>query len=145
MTLLIALLVGCIFLFPRGRVSRFNNLQMASQARFDVPQGATAHVHIIDTTVRITDMPVNLVLTPEAKGFETFSPLASWSFLVESSSGQKVLFDLSIPPDINSYPPVLVGLFNKWGIKIQAQKHVAEILQEHGIDRSEITDVIWRY
>jgi hypothetical protein len=111
---------------------------------FDVPPGAIAQVHIIDTTVRMVGMPVNFVLTPSLDGFETLGPLAAWSFLVQSSKGEKVLFDLSIPPNAASCPPIIREMFKKASVKIEGAKNVADILKENKIDPADIGSVIWR-
>lgn len=117
---------------------------MSSQALFEVPAGATAQVHIIDTAVRAAELPVNLILMPDVQGFEKLPPLASWSFLVQSSQGRKALFDLSIPPDINSYTPLVSNFFKEVGIRLEGVKHVSEVLKDNGVDPSEIDSVIWR-
>lgn len=116
-----------------------------SKALFNVPPGATAQVHIIDTTSHVTHMPTKFLLAgPEIQGFENFPPLGSWSFLIQSSNGQKAVFDLGVPPDVNSLPPAVVNLLKETGVKFEATKHVAEILKENNVDRTEIGSVIWR-
>lgn len=117
---------------------------MVSQAHFEIPPGATAQVHIIDSTWRMSGMPASYLLTPDIDGLDTLPPIASWSFLIQSSKGQKALFDLSGPPDLTSISPVILNQVNEVGVQIEVRTHVAEILKEHGVDPSEIESVIWR-
>lgn len=91
------------------------------------------------------DLKLGVLLAPGIDHFDKFPPLASWSFLIQSSKGQKVLFDLSFPPDARAYPPAASELLNGVGVKVEGVKHVANILKENGIDPAEISSVIWRY
>lgn len=112
---------------------------------FNVPSGAAAKVYIIDSTTRVSNMPTDFLLAPSMHQFKKIPMLGSWCFLVQSSKGQKVIFDLALSPDINSLPPVVVKQIDEVGIKFEAIKHVAEILEENGVDPAEIDSVIWRY
>ena len=115
-------------------------------ASFSVPPGATAKVHIIDSTTRITDMPANILLSPSMQGVDTIAEFGSWCFLVQSSKGQKVLFDLATPLDVvSTLPPAFSEQIRDAGVKFEATKQVAEILKENGVDPAEISSVIWRY
>ena len=116
---------------------------MTSQALFPVPAGAAAVVHIIDTKVRMTGLPTNWLLTPGVDGFDVFPPLASWSFLIQSSRGEKLLFDLSFPPDPRTYPPAAQDLIKPVAIE-GGNKHVVDILRENGVDPAEVGSVVWR-
>jgi hypothetical protein len=118
---------------------------MTSKAIFDVPPGATAQVHIIDTMVRIHGMPTSLLLAPALDDLETLPPLPAWSFLVQSSKGEKILFDLSMSPDLTSYTPAVQNIWKHPAVEMKGGKHVTDILKENMIDPSEIRSVIWRY
>ncbi len=118
---------------------------MTSEATFDVPPGAAAEVYIIDSQVRVHGLPTALLLTPPLDHMETLPPLPTWCFLVQSSKGEKVLFDLAMPPDLTSYTPAVGKVWSIPGVKVEAGKHVADILQENGIDPADISSVIWRY
>jgi hypothetical protein len=117
---------------------------MTLSAVFNVPAGASAQVHIIDSGVRMSNLNLSVLLTPGLDGFEKFPPLASWSFLVRSSKGQRVLFDLSFPPNADMYPPAALELVEGAGVKMEGTKHVADVLKENGVDPTEIRSVIWR-
>ncbi|KAI0148858.1 beta-lactamase-like protein [Xylariaceae sp. FL1272] len=112
---------------------------------FDVPAGAAAQVHIIDTGVHLRDLPTSMMFTPAVDEFEKFSPLGSWSFLVQSSRGERVLFDLGIPPDVKNYPPSLHELLSATGCSIEGTRNVTDVLKEHGTDPSDIQSIIWSH
>ncbi|KAI1270387.1 beta-lactamase-like protein [Xylariaceae sp. FL1019] len=116
-----------------------------SASTFQVPAGATAQVQIIDTGVHLRDLPTSLMFSPAVDGFEKFPPLGTWSFLVQSSKGEKVLFDLGIPPDVKNYPPSLHQLLSSVGGSIEGTKNVADVLKEHGTDPTEIRSIIWSH
>lgn len=117
---------------------------MTSKPSFDVPIGAAAKVQIIDTGFRLSGIPANFLLTPEMKGLEGLPPMGSWSFLVESSTGQKVLFDLGGPSDISQFPSSVADLIKEVGVKLEGTRTVADILTENGIGLAQISSVIWR-
>jgi glyoxylase-like metal-dependent hydrolase (beta-lactamase superfamily II) len=118
---------------------------MTSKALFDVPPGATAQVSIIDSTLRITNMPVTYLMTPAMEGFDKFRFLPTWSFLIQSSTGQKALFDLGVPPDTTTFAPVVVDNLKKSGWTIEVKQHVADTLKDNGLNPAEIASVIWSH
>lgn len=119
---------------------------MTAVPSFSTPAGATAQVYIINTDVYLAGLPVAALLSPSVDGFEMFRPLASWSFLVQSSKGEKVLFDLSIPPDTTTYPPAILEMVTAASapVSVEGTNHVADILKGNGIDPADIGSVIWR-
>jgi hypothetical protein len=117
---------------------------MSSKALFDVPAGAVALVSIIDSTLRISNMPLDYLMSPGMEGLDTMAPLTTWSFLVKSSTGKTALFDLGVPPDTDSYSPLIVKKLKTCGWHVEAKKHVADILKENGVDPTTIDSVIWR-
>jgi hypothetical protein len=118
---------------------------MTPNTAFRVPPGAVSEVHILDTGVRMVNLRLEFLLAPKTDGFERFPPLPAWSFLIQSSKGEKVLFDLSIPPDNATYPPAALELHKEAEVKIDGTKNVADILRGQGVNLSEISSVIWRY
>lgn len=112
---------------------------------FSVPSGAAARVCIIDSTMRIHDMPTSLLLEPPMDGLEKLPSIGSWSFLVKSSTGESVLFDLGAAADIETSLPLVAGQIEQLKVKIEVEKNVADILKENGIDPGTIKSVIWRY
>ncbi|KAH8162142.1 hypothetical protein CIB48_g6120 [Xylaria polymorpha] len=120
---------------------------MTAVPSFSTPAGATAQVYIINTDVYLAGLPVAALLSPSVDGFEMFRPLASWSFLVQSSKGEKVLFDLSIPPDTTTYPPAILEMVTAASapVSVEGTNHVADILKGNGIDPADIGSVIWSH
>ncbi|EXJ90870.1 hypothetical protein A1O1_03975 [Capronia coronata CBS 617.96] len=118
---------------------------MTSKASFGVPPGAIAKVHIIDSGFRLSGMATSCLLTPAMENFDTMPPLGSWCFLVESSTGRRVLFDLGGPSDISSFAPSVAGAVQQLGVTVEGSKPVAKILGENGIDPARIDSVIWSH
>ena len=117
---------------------------MTVASSFHVPSGATAQVSIINTDVYLADLATAALVAPSVDGFEKFRPLASWSFLVQSSKREKVLFDLSIPPDTTTYTPAIKEMLKAASASIDGTKHVAHVLKENGVDPADIGSVVWR-
>jgi len=113
---------------------------------FPIPPGATARVSIIDSTLQISNIPDTVFLTPKLKGLDIMPPAPAWCFLIESSTGQKAVFDLSVSPDpFNSYTPAIVQQLKDFGWDIQIKKHVAEVLEDGGVNLTEISSIIWSH
>ncbi|GAB1316386.1 hypothetical protein MFIFM68171_06596 [Madurella fahalii] len=120
---------------------------MTSKTLFDIPAGATAQVSIIDSTVRVTKVKPDFFLAgPKVDGFDELSPIPAWSFLIQSSTGQKALFDLAVPPDFTtSFAPSIVGRIGETGWSVRVEKDIADILKENSVDPSEISSIIWSH
>ncbi|RDW56417.1 hypothetical protein BP5796_13166 [Coleophoma crateriformis] len=114
---------------------------MASKPTFSVPSGETAQVSIIETGMRMDDITFSFLLAPPVDGFETIS-IPGWSFLIQSSKGQKVLFDLCFTPDKEIYPPGTWDFINAAGSVVHGNKHVTDILKNNNLDPAEINSVI---
>lgn len=113
---------------------------------FNIPQGATARVSIIDSTLRVGALPPKDLVSPKIPGFDVFPPVPAWSFLIESSTGQRVLFDLGVPPNLNeSFSPPLLEAVASFGWDISVEKHVVDILREHGVAPRSISAIIWSH
>jgi hypothetical protein len=68
--------------------------------------------------------------------------LPSYAFLVENSSGRKVVFDLGIRKDTENLTP---SMRNQIQIaKVVVKEGVDEILREHKVQPEEIEAIIWR-
>lgn len=117
---------------------------MATTRLFDVPDGAVATVRIIDSTTSIKKLPTKALMTPEMPGLEFMPDIPTWSFLVESDTGKKALFDLGVPPDWRNFSPVIMKRLAVYGCEVYAEKHVEEILRDHQVDPSSINSIVWR-
>jgi hypothetical protein len=148
-SLLLSLLVqylgatACVELPRRG----YRQRRLSSTDHpFEIPSGAIAKVSIIDSTLRINGLPPLDLVQPKIPGFDAFRTIPSWSFLVESSKGEKALFDLGVPPNFNeSFSPALVDLILGFGWDIHVEKHIVDILREHGENPASIGSIIWSH
>lgn len=70
--------------------------------------------------------------------------LPTWSFLVESDTGKKALFDLGVPPDWETFAPAVTKRLKTNGWEVHADKHVVDILKDHQVDASSINSIVWR-
>ncbi|KAK6082533.1 metallo-beta-lactamase superfamily protein [Seiridium cupressi] len=118
---------------------------MTQKPLFNVPSGATAKVSIIDSTLRFSKMKVEFLMGPPVDGFDEVNGLPTWSFLVESSAGQKVLFDLGVPKDIGTYTPSIQKSIKDGGWELRVEKNVAEVLKDNGINPGDIESVVWSH
>lgn len=121
---------------------------MSDPQSLGIPPGkTTVSVSIIDTTFD-ADIPTGPFLAPSPRGFDLWHAVA-YSFLIThtDSSGQqrRVLFDLGSPTDLeNDFPPAVVKLIKDLGGRMEAKKHVSEILVDNGVSLESIESMIWR-
>ncbi|PCH06477.1 Hypothetical protein PENO1_001160 [Penicillium occitanis (nom. inval.)] len=111
---------------------------MPSNVSFTGPTGAAAKVSIIDSGFRLSGLATDMLLTPSVDHFDRLPGLGSWSFLVESSTGRKVLFDLGGPADINLFPPQVADAVKQADAQVEGTKTVADVLVENGIELAQI-------
>lgn len=112
---------------------------------FPVPPGTeTVQVRIIDTTTRLRKIPLNLVMQPPMEGLRYISEMPAWSFLIEHSSGQKLLFDLGIPKNWQLLSPSILQILNSSEAEISVEDDVIDILTKHDIPSDQISGIIWR-
>ncbi|KAH7007292.1 hypothetical protein EDB80DRAFT_751932 [Ilyonectria destructans] len=117
---------------------------MTSSPKFEIPvSSATVQVRVIDST---SDMygPMNTIIDSPIKGHE-FIQCPSISFLVEHVSGRRVLFDLGLLKDWDNLAPIVVSHLKKDGWKLSVEKGVHEVLEDHGVDRSDIEAIFWNH
>lgn len=119
---------------------------MASNAHnlFNAPPGAVARVRIIDCTSRIIRLPVSFLMQPPLHGMQYMPDIPTWSFLIESPTGKRALFDLGVPPNFLDLSPVNQSQLRNPAWEIHSEKHVADILKESQIDPASINSIIWR-
>ncbi|KAF4960384.1 hypothetical protein FGADI_1031 [Fusarium gaditjirri] len=119
---------------------------MAERPRFDVPDGNAAN-SIIDSSLRLSGMPLSHLMKPAMKGLDDMPTLTTWSFLVESTSGKKAIFDLGVPKEpLKNFSPKYADTIRRnsnWDVDVL--KNVADILVENNVQPSEIDSVIWSY
>lgn len=109
-----------------------------------IPSGSVATVKLINP-VNFGPAILNRFMSPPVPGLETFETSPSLSFLIEHSSGRRLVWDLGIRKDFENYAPSITEYIPTTKYRIQVSKHVAEILEEGGIERADIEAVIWRW
>lgn len=92
-------------------------------------------------------MPLTHLMKPAMEGLDAMPTLTTWSFLVESPSGKKALFDLGVPKEpLKNFSPKYADTIKRnsnWDVHVP--KNVADILGENNVQPSEIDSVIWRF
>ncbi|KAL5348878.1 hypothetical protein ACLOAV_006303 [Pseudogymnoascus australis] len=134
--------------FQSALESRNDKNKGNTDALFKIPPGeSNARVRIIDSTSRITGIPTSLFFTPNSdiEGFTHLPTLPCWVFLIEHSSGKKVLFDLGIRKDWRNLSSQVVAQLDGLDFDIEIEKDVFEILADEGIAGEEIDSIIWRF
>ena len=110
-----------------------------------IPTGASTKVSIINTTGAL-EVPLGAFMSPVQPGHEILKGPA-FSFLIEHSSGRKLLFDLGCRKDWQNLPPKVLAIVTQPNWKIEVEKSVADILQENGVDAAggAIEGIIWSH
>lgn len=118
---------------------------MPEQPRFDVPDGTAARVSIIDSSLRLSKMPLLHLMKPAMPGLDFMPTVTTWSFLIESSSGKRALFDLGVPKNpLENYSPMWCKTITNGNLGVDVPKDVADILKDNHMQPSDIDSVIWR-
>ena len=109
-----------------------------------IPSSSTSiNVKVIDVC-SIVDIPTKALFTPPVPGFDKFDAAPSFVFLLEHSSGQKLLFDLGIRKDWENLDSAIVERLGQHGYRVEVEKGIAEFLDEGGIGKENINAIIWR-
>lgn len=119
------------------------------------PPGPAAHLSIINTTTTITNLATHHLMRPPMPSLPILPPLPAWSFLIESpTTGQRALYDLGVPPNWaeadeaddgkGGFAPTTIRRLRENGWEVRADKGVAEVLEEGGVERGSVGSVIWR-
>lgn len=122
--------------------SQVQLIAMANKVELHIPPSQ----HVVDVSVinstTFVRMPLGFFVKDPLPGHENLE-CPSFLFLVQHPSGKKVLFDLGLRKDTESFPPVIrQGMAN---LTMHADRDVAQILQEDGkVALDEIDSIIWR-
>ncbi|KAB5578603.1 beta-lactamase-like protein [Coniochaeta sp. 2T2.1] len=111
----------------------------------NIPSGAVATLSIIDTTLHLGNVGTRDLMAPAMSGFDILPAFPTWSFLLESSTGKKAVFDLGVAHNLDSYSPRLSNDLKYTGWTVETAHDVADILKNNGVDPSDINDVIWSH
>ncbi|GMF81561.1 unnamed protein product [Aspergillus oryzae] len=116
---------------------------MAQDRLIEIPSGASITVKLINP-VNFGPSHLTRFMAPQVPGLDTFARNPAFSFLIEHSSGRKLVFDLGIRKDWENYAPKIAEYIPTTGYKIEVTQHVADILEEHGVKAKDVEAVIWR-
>jgi hypothetical protein len=83
-------------------------------------------------------------MAPDVPGLDTFKNSPSFSFLLEHPSGRKLVFDLGIRKDYKNHAPKIADYLPTTGYTFEGTQNVVDILEEGGVNPSEVEAVIWR-
>jgi phage terminase large subunit GpA-like protein len=109
---------------------------------FTIPSGEKIGIRIINTTSLIK-IPIVPFMGPPMTGY-THLNAPAYSFLIEHSSGRKLLFDLGVKKDWQNMAGPAVEGIKHVGAEVTVEKNVVEILEDNGIKGEEIEAIIWR-
>ncbi|KAK7446498.1 hypothetical protein CaCOL14_010907 [Colletotrichum acutatum] len=105
------------------------------------PPGATVKVSVLNNCF-LRGVPTAPYVEPVIPGHEKFNDLPCLVFLVESSTGRKVLFDLGLRKDWKNLSPVSLSEIQNDNIDIKVEEDIIDILKREGIDPGDIEAVV---
>lgn len=115
-----------------------------SDAALDIPRSdSVARLRIVDQGCTFS-MPARSFIKPVQKGQEQLE-VPDISFLIEhEGSKKKVMFDLGVRKDYWNLPAVVLNRLGQRRavLSIRVDKDTTEVLEENGIDLSEICGCI---
>lgn len=119
-------------------------VNMGSRPFVEVPPGQEAISVKLINAVNFGPAIIKRFMEPAVPGVEKKKPSPVLTFLLEHSSGKKLVFDLGIRKDYQNYAPVVANYIPTTNYDIQVTKNVVDILEEGGIPGTDIDAVIWR-
>ena len=111
----------------------------------------TVDVSIIDSTLRMSNLPAAAFMSPEVGGYSTINNGVSYSFLIKhknsaaASKYDTLLFDLGLRKDWENSPNIVVEQAKQFGFQLEVKKNVDEILKDGGDDPAEVGGIIWSH
>jgi glyoxylase-like metal-dependent hydrolase (beta-lactamase superfamily II) len=119
--------------------------QAKSAPKIDIPAGASIRVSIVDIGTTIQG-PVSGFMGPVQHG-HSFLRAPTYTFLIEHSSGKKLLFDLGVRKDWQNLAPSVVARIRQPGWEIHCEYSIADFLQERNVDVAggAIDSIIWSH
>ncbi|PKS05428.1 hypothetical protein jhhlp_008804 [Lomentospora prolificans] len=109
----------------------------------EIPSGETIKVSMINT-VNFGPGNVAKLMGPPVPYVEHFGTSPALSFLLEHSSGRKLVFDLGVRKDYLNLAPKISNYIPTTPYKFDVTQDVIEVLEENGIKGEDIEAVIWR-
>jgi glyoxylase-like metal-dependent hydrolase (beta-lactamase superfamily II) len=105
----------------------------------------TVNVRIIDTTTRISGIPIGIFVSPERKGHTHIESLPAFSFLIEHPSNRKLLFDLGVRKDKENFAPKIRNRIKDGGWKVEVKQGVREQLEANGVNGKDVEGIVWSH
>ncbi|KAK6359057.1 hypothetical protein TWF696_000226 [Orbilia brochopaga] len=122
--------------------------------KIDIPASSrTVDVRIVDSTLRLANGPLASFMGPPIKGHDGLTA-GAFAFLIthkdpDSGLERNVLFDLGPPKNWKTdLPEPLVSRVSSWednGCTIILEKYISEVLEENGIQLTDIEALIWSH
>jgi glyoxylase-like metal-dependent hydrolase (beta-lactamase superfamily II) len=112
--------------------------------RVKIPESSVSvEVSVIDTTTYLRESSGSMILKPIYPGYEKCDA-PSYSFLIHHrASNSRLLFDLGLRKNWRTHlSPHLLHEIESFGLTIQVEKDVAEILQENGLQPGDISTIV---
>ncbi|CAI4215978.1 unnamed protein product [Parascedosporium putredinis] len=110
----------------------------------EIPSGDTIKVSMINT-VNFGPGNVAKLMGPPVPYVEHFGTSPALSFLLEHSSGRKLVFDLGVRKDYLNLAPKISNYIPTTPYKFDVTQDVIEVLEENGIKGEDIEAVIWSH
>ncbi|KAI9046039.1 MBL fold metallo-hydrolase [Aspergillus affinis] len=118
---------------------------MTESVLFPITSGDTPITVKLINPVNAGPAILNRFMAPPVSVLETFTSFPSLCFLLEHPSGRKLVWDLGIRKDYLNYAPKIAEYIPTTKYRIDVEKNVAEILEEHGVRGEDIEAVIWSH
>jgi hypothetical protein len=83
-------------------------------------------------------------VAPPVPGLEKKRASPSLSFLLEHSSGRRLVWDLGIRKDYENYAPKIANYIPTTKYDMDVPRNVADVLEEGGVALDSVEAVIWR-
>lgn len=118
-----------------------------SPPKFEIPTGQRIASLKLINTVNFGPAVLKGLMGPPIPHVTTLGSGSSpsLSFLLEHSSGRRLVWDLGIRKDWQNHAPVIANYIPTRNYTIEVTKNVIEVLEEEGVKGSSIEAVIWRY
>lgn len=117
---------------------------MANLPLIELPPGKEAISVKMINPVNFGPAIIKRFMEPPVPGVEKKKPGPVLTFLLEHSSGKKLVFDLGIRKDYENYAPTVAEYIPTTNYNIQVTKNVVDILEESEVPGASIDAVIWR-
>ncbi|KAJ0297644.1 hypothetical protein COL5a_004796 [Colletotrichum fioriniae] len=105
------------------------------------PPGAAVKLFVLNNCF-LRGVPTAPYVEPIIPGHEIFNDLPCLVFLIESSTGRKVLFDLGLRKDWQKLSPVSLSEIRNDQIDIKLEEDIVDILKREGIVPGDIEAVV---